>query len=298
MKWDGARCMCVWVSATQRVRLFSRHGTDLTSGFPEVAADLRAALAGRGDLILDGELVTPDRRGRPVFGRLQRRLGVAKPTSRLLREVSASWYAFDLLVEEGVDVRLLPYVERRRRLEQLPLTGRHLACPPSFDTDIDTVLAIAAEGDLEGVVCKRASSLYRAGRSTAWVKLPLRRRAELVVGGWLPASGSRGAAVGALLLGAHAPDGSLVYVGGVGTGFSANDRRRLATRLHQLHCESSPFASLPAEEQFARWVTPTLVGAVEYREFTSRRLRHPSWKGERSAEDGPLPIEVTLDSLS
>jgi bifunctional non-homologous end joining protein LigD len=280
IKFDGVRAMVQVSARTGLVRIFSRHGVALTASFPEVAADLLAALADHDDVLLDGELVTPDRHGRPVFARMQRRIGVGRPAAGLLREVPASFYAFDLLVD-GEDITHLPYRQRRVRLEQLPLEGRHLACPPSWtDTDIDTVLAIAADGNFEGAVAKRDDSSYRPGRSTAWVKCVLRKRAEVVVGGWLPASRSRGTAVGALLVGAYDADGNLTFLGAVGTGFTAAERRRLATRLSDLVCAACPFEGVPEDAAHARWVHPRLVGAVEYREFTTR-LRHPSWKGER-----------------
>ncbi|EHB48642.1 DNA polymerase LigD, ligase domain protein [Mycolicibacterium rhodesiae JS60] len=296
IKYDGARCIAVVSPTAGRVRLFSRRGTDLTASFPEVAVDLLAAAVGCDDLVLDGELVTPDREGRPVFARLHRRLGVGKPSARLLREVPASLYVFDLLVE-GEDVRALPYRERRTRLEGLPLKGRHLACPPAWlDADVDTVLAIAEAGGFEGIVAKRSDSRYRSGRSTAWRKLPLRKRIELVVGGWFPRTGSRGDAVGAVLVGAYDNAGAFVFVGTVGTGFTTAERRRLAERLRSLGCSESPFDRVPAEGEHALWVTPDVVGAVEYREFVAGRLRHPSWKGERCHEVSPS--EVALDSLT
>lgn len=54
------------------------------------------------------------------------------------------------------------------------------------------MLEVAAEHDIEGVIGKRIDSTYRAGRSQAWRKLPLRRATEAVVVGWLPGHAGRG----------------------------------------------------------------------------------------------------------
>ncbi len=113
---------------------------------------------------------------------------MSRPSARLLREVPASLYCFDALVD-GAGIRSLPYRERRLRLEQLPLKGPHLACPPSWsDIDVDTVLAIATQGSFEGIIAKRSDSRYKPGRSTVWIKHPLRLRADVVIGGWIQSS--------------------------------------------------------------------------------------------------------------
>ena len=67
-----------------------------------------------------------------------------------------------------------------------------------------TVLESVAELNLEGIVCKHLDSPYKPGiRSPRWIKTPLRRRSEFVIGGWLPALGPNRHGVGALLSGAH-----------------------------------------------------------------------------------------------
>ncbi len=58
--------------------------------------------------------------------------------------------------------------------------------------------------------------------------------------------------------------------------------------------QSSPFGDVPREDaRDARWVTPTLVGEVEFAEATSEgRLRAPAWKGWRPDKD---PKDVVLE---
>ncbi|MGW5575798.1 ATP-dependent DNA ligase [Nocardia thailandica] len=57
------------IDADDGVRLFSRNRRDITASYPELAAPLAAAAAGR-EMVLGGELVAPDPGGAPSFFRL------------------------------------------------------------------------------------------------------------------------------------------------------------------------------------------------------------------------------------
>ena len=117
--------------------------------------------------------------------------------------------------------------------------------------------------------------------------MPIRKRAIVAVIGW-----TRGSAepVGALLLGAHDSQGNLVYCGTVASGLGQANRRA----LHQLLCEHEMSRSPLADHRdhpmgSIRWVNPRLIGAIEYREYTGRRFRHPAWKGLVAA-----PLETAV----
>ncbi|MGW4113703.1 non-homologous end-joining DNA ligase [Actinosynnema sp. NPDC004786] len=280
-KWDGYRGIAYCQGG--RVRVLSRNQLDLTDRFPELRV-LSEVVGGR-TVVLDGEIVAlgPDRR--PSFQLLQRRtrhaLGV-----RALRVAPVAYYVFDVLVVDGRPVWNRPYLERRAVLTALQLPGEHaIQVPPSFpDTEPATILHVAEQHELEGIVSKRVTSRYEPGRrSPAWVKTPLRRTQEVVVGGWKPGQGRRSGTVGSLLLGAYDETG-LVYVGHVGTGFTDQALVDMRRRLARLRRSTSPFGT-PVPREFARdaqWVEPVLVGEVEFRHWTTdHRLRHPSWRGLR-----------------
>jgi bifunctional non-homologous end joining protein LigD len=210
-----------------------------------------------------------------------------RPCAELLRQVPTRFYTFDVLEFDGKDITRQPYAERRSALDELSdeVGGRTVQFPCNWtDTDPAVVLEAAAELNLEGIVCKHLDSPYTPGiRSRDWIKTPLRRRSEFVIGGWLPGVGPNRHTVGGLLLGAHCPDGLLQFCGLVGTGFTARHRRNLTEQLRPLRCKTSPFAgAVPAEiARYVWWVKPVLIGDVEYREFRGS-LRHPSWKGLRA----------------
>src|SRR5919199_5591073 len=106
VKWDGFRAIA---RASQgEVTLTSRNDNDLTGRFPEVAKELAKALK-TPDCVLDGEVCALDEEGRATFSAMQQ----GKSGTPLV------YYAFDLLEVEGEPLVDLPFVERRKRLDQL-----------------------------------------------------------------------------------------------------------------------------------------------------------------------------------
>ncbi|NKV32226.1 ATP-dependent DNA ligase [Rhodococcus hoagii] len=292
MKWDGQRA--VTDVRDGGVRLFSRNGNDITTAFPELTGPIAEAVDDHA-VVLDGEIVALDAKGRPSFGRLQRRMHVARPTTQLRNDFPVIYYAFDVLALDGESTIGRTYLERRRMLDDLRISGRQVQVPP-FWTGVDghRMLDLAREHHLEGVVAKRVDSTYRPGRrAPEWIKTPLRKNTEAVVVGWVDGSGAARHGVGSLLLGAYDDDGRLVYIGHVGTGFTTALRRSLREQLATLERPASPLAAPPPsrDAKDAHWVEPQLVGDVEYREYTGGSLRHPSWKGLR---DDKTPAEVDL----
>jgi bifunctional non-homologous end joining protein LigD len=286
-KWDGVRAIAYVEGG--RVRAFTRNDKDVTSTFPELR-ELGEFLGARS-AVLDGELVAFEEDGRPSFGRLQHRLHVTSSAAvaRRAREVPVTYMLFDLLYLDGHLLVGRPYDERRVQLESLQLAGRTFATTDSLrGVHGPDVVAAARESGLEGIVAKRRDSPYRPGRRSAdWRKVKNFRAQEVVVGGWTDGKGERQGSLGALLLGIPGPDG-LTFVGKVGTGFSEEDRRELLELLRQLEARDTPFSSrLSASERaLAHFVDPTVVGEVQYGEWTSDgRLRHPSWRGLRPDKD-------------
>jgi len=76
---------------------------------------------------------------------------------------------FDLLELEGQSTMRQPYVERRRRLESLELTGPHWQRSPTFE-DGEALLDVVSKKGLEGVVAKPLQSRYRPGER-GWIKV-------------------------------------------------------------------------------------------------------------------------------
>jgi bifunctional non-homologous end joining protein LigD len=279
-KWDGIRAIAFVQGG--RVRLQSRSGEDITARYPEIHAMGRAI--GSQEVILDGEIVALDERGRPSFEEIQQRMGLSSESEirRKMRDVPVTYMAFDLLWREGHSLMPEPYTRRREQLQALKLTG------PSWQTPLyekgggTAMLAASKKAGLEGIVGKRLDSPYEPGRrSGTWVKIKNREGQELVIGGWLEGEGKRRGYPGALLVGYYDGD-DFVYAGKVGTGFTDSMLAKLEKLLKPLERPTSPF-DRGSPPKAARFVEPQIVAEFEFVEWTrSGQLRAPSFKGLRT----------------
>ncbi|MET3950933.1 ATP-dependent DNA ligase [Arthrobacter sp. UYEF36] len=291
LKWDGVRALVL--GDAKKIRLISRNGNDMSAAYPELTD--RSCWPER-DFIADGEIIAVGPSGRPDFGLLQGRMKLTKAAD-VVKAQSATpvrLMLFDLLSENGTDLRRLPLHKRRDRLESFFTTS---GCPVELsqliDGDVRHILESAEELGLEGVMAKRVDGRYVGQRSRSWLKLKFERTQEVVVGGWRPGKGERGQSVGSLLLGI--PAGSrLRYVGRVGSGFSARELKELRQQLDAMPRKTSPFEEVPAADASdAHWVSAKLVGEVTYGEWTgSGKLRHPVWRGWRLDKN---PEDVVME---
>jgi bifunctional non-homologous end joining protein LigD len=280
-KWDGIRALGVWDGTT--LRLIGRRGTDITARYPEITA--QALGLPNETIVLDGELVALDASGRPSFPLLQNRMNLARAQdiAAEARRTPVTYYVFDVLENDGLDVATLPLRERRSLLDRAVADARPpLSAPPVFD-DLDSALATAREFGLEGVMVKDPAAAYRRGiRTESWLKVKLTQTQEAVIGAIRPGRGGRSGSIGSLLLGVPGPDG-LRYAGRVGTGFSDATLARLTQTLTPLRTDVNPFVGIPAADASdALWVRPELVAEVEFAEWTPGGiLRHARWRGLR-----------------
>ncbi len=292
LKWDGVRVVTYLSGET--VRATGRRGNDIADRYPELAA-LADLLPGH-QAVLDGEVVAFDRAGRPSFERLQRRMHIAHPPPRLIRDVPVRYIVFDLLYLDGHSTFDVPYRDRRELLEGLELGHGPIEAPsylPGADVaQTSELLDYTVEQDLEGLVAKRLDAPYRPGqRVSHWRKIKKFRTRDVVIGGWKPGKGRRAGGVGSLLLGVYDEPG-LCFVGHVGTGFTDRMLDDMAEMLRPLRRAASPYVNeVPREfAKDARWVEPRLVGEVAYSMWTQDgRLRTPSWRGLR---DDIKPADV------
>lgn len=290
-KWDGIRALAYVEGG--RVRLVSRSGEDITPRYPEVHAMGRAI--GSREVILDGEVVALDDKGRPSFEQIQQRMGLTSESQvrRTMKLVPVTYMVFDLLWQDGHALMPLPYTERRRMLADLKLAGDSWQTPPYGQGGGQAMLEASAQTGLEGIMAKKLSSPYEPGRRTgAWIKIKNRNRQELVIGGWLEGEGKRRGHAGALLVGYYLK-GEFVYAGKVGTGFTDAMLEKLQGLMKPLKQASSPFdAGKPPKA--AHFIQPKLVAELEFVEWTrSGQLRAPSFKGLRA--DKPASKVVRED---
>jgi bifunctional non-homologous end joining protein LigD len=279
-KWDGIRALGYVEGGV--VRLISRSGEVVTQRYPEVHAMGRAL--GSREVILDGEVVALDEKGRPSFEEIQQRMGLTSETEvrRKMKDIPITYMIFDILWQDGHSLLATPYAERRRLLKQLKLAGASWQTPPYEEGGGQAMLDASAKAGLEGVMAKKLDSPYEPGRrSGAWVKIKNHNRQELVIGGWLDGEGKRRGHPGALLVGYYDKD-KFVYAGKVGTGFTDAMLDKLQNALKPLAQDKNPFDT-GSPPRAAHFVKPKLVAEFEFVEWTrSGQLRAPSFKALRA----------------
>jgi len=273
-KYDGWRLLASSVGGRPRLRL--RGGGDATETFPEVASAL-GALRCEG-LILDGEVVVVDERGRPSFGLLQRRAGRRRATdaARASVEAPSTFFAFDILACEGRDLRSLPIEARKAILALVVPDAGAVRLSAFVEGRGEELFREAVRLGFEGVVAKRLGEPYRGGRSSAWRKVKREPTGDFLVVGFTAPRGSRGG-FGALEL-ASLESGRLVHVGRVGAGFTQEDLEATRPRLEGLRRATAPCEGAPTKTKGRgpTWVEPVLVCEVRYHERTEAgALRKP-----------------------
>jgi bifunctional non-homologous end joining protein LigD len=273
-KLDGIRCVAI--RSGTKVRMLSRNDLSLNQRYPELAAALEANASSR--FTVDGEVVAFDG-AQTSFARL---------TQRGERRVSVFLYVFDLLWLDGYDVRGLPLRERKRLLRDAMTFSDPVRLTQYRNEHGVEMFEEACRKGWEGVIAKRADSVYSERRSRDWLKFKCEAGQELVIGGYTEPKGSR-VEFGALLLG-HFRDGKLVYAGKVGTGFDRALLESLGAKLRSLAVETSPFEDPGSvRERGVTWVKPALVAQIGFTEWTrDGRLRHPRFLGlrdDKSAAD-------------
>jgi bifunctional non-homologous end joining protein LigD len=282
IKYDGYRLLCI--VRNSQARMISRSGQDWTARFKEIA--VRAASL--GECILDGEIVVLGPGGTSDFQSLQNLFkgqGTGEPV----------YYVFDLPYCSGFDLTRVPLFKRKEILQEL--LAQETGSIRYSDHIIGRggeVFRNACRLGLEGIISKRADSLYRSGRSASWLKIKCSKRQEFVIGGFTEPGGAR-SGFGALLVGYY-EEGILCYAGRVGTGFTERMLKNLSGRLTGLETETPPFADPPRgrDAKGVHWVTPDLVAEVEFAEWTREGvLRHPAFKGLREDKN---PREVTRET--
>jgi ATP-dependent DNA ligase len=310
-KWDGFRSIIF--RDGDEVEIGSRNERPMTRYFPELVEAARRELPER--CVVDGEIVLATATGLD-FEALQLRLHPAASRVALLAErTPASFIAFDLLALGDDDLTGQPFERRRARLEYALRDARppvHIT-PATADRDLALRWFDQFEGaGLDGVVAKPLDGTYQPDKRVMY-KIKHERTVDCVVAGYRPHK-SGPEAIGSLLLGLHADDGSLASVGVVGA-FPMSERLNLFVELQPLVTtfDEHPWnwAKLAEATDTTRWsggsrwnagkdlsfvpLRPHRVIEVRYDHMEGRRFRHTAqfvrWRPDRT------PASCTFDQL-
>src|SRR5881394_245978 len=235
-KWDGIRVQLV--HAGGETRLFSRAGDDVSMSFPDIAESFRTCGVLDGELLVRGtDQGVADMHGGAAasFNALQQRLGRKNVSQKMLGAYPAFVRLYDVLFDGNEDIRALPWIERRKRLESV---ARYLD-PERFDVSqlieaesfekLENLRLNARDIAIEGIMLKRRDSPYVAGRRTGlwykWKRDPL--TADCVLMYAQRGSGKRSSYYSDYTFGCWTEEGELLPVGKAYFGFTDDELKWL-----------------------------------------------------------------------
>lgn len=274
VKLDGIRILATGENG--KVKMITRGGNDVASQFPSLAYQL-------GNIpfkswVIDGELTRVGADGKPSFTDLMGRF-LERKSSRWIEEGSPIEICiFDLLYLDGYSLVDVPLVDRQAILRELNFRSPDVRLIDSFPSLGKAVFEHAVKLGFEGVMAKRLDSKYKYGQRVGhWLKVKAMQSGEFLVGGWSKGDGARSATFGSLLLGQRQADGTLLYVGSVGSGFNDELLNALAPVVKSLKREGNPFSNpiddRPKDYEFC---DPLFWVEVKYQEIGSGgHLRFP-----------------------
>ncbi len=279
VKWDGYRALALCNQS--EVSLKSRNNKPFDEKFYSI---FDAVKAWDIQAVVDGEIVVLNDQGQSNFGSLQ--------NWRSEADGELIYYVFDLLWMNGKDLTRLPLTQRKELLKELVPASGNIRLSENFDTTATEFFAIADQMGLEGIIAKKASSMYLPGaRSAEWLKIKTGKRQEVVIGGYTRNEDTT-KPFSSLLVGVYEKD-KLVYTGKIGTGFSNKLQLEMLEKFKPLIVQTTPFETEPdinkpsrfrpnPPKAVATWLSPELVCEVSYAEMTSDGvMRHPSFEGMR-----------------
>lgn len=242
-KFDGMRCQAH--IAGNKVALFSRDLNDVTTSFPEIVDFFSSKKL--PDLVLDGEIcVFKDDTILP-FQLLQKRMGVKKPTQKLLDEFPVLFISYDILYKDREPLFDLKLTKRRSLLEEistafrLPITSQMKI---TNKDDVEKLFQRALDHGNEGLMLKRKDSVYEYGqRRKSWLKVKKPSGSLDTVMLYAHAgSGKRGGTYSDFTLGISVKDDEryeeeFIPIGKAYGGYSNEDLKRMNALIKEITLE-------------------------------------------------------------
>ncbi len=287
-KLDGTRVHII--KKGKSVKLINRRGKDISYRYPElqhVWKNIKAKTA-----ILDAELVVLNQQQKPDFNLLQQREQQDKKINiaLLAKQIPAVLFVFDVLMLNDKITASKTLLERKSILDSVIKQDKNIVvCPYTFD-GIKLWKAVK-KLKLEGVMAKRIDSVYECCRSKSWLKIKNIKTIDAIVIGYTikqrqNASKSK-RCISALLLALYEKPKTkkqekikqrkLVYIGRVGTGFSAEQLETIKAILDKHKSKQMP--ALKNKQMLNKiksntvivWLKPEVIAEIKYLEFTKQK---------------------------
>lgn len=267
IKWDGYRAIA---DLRDGLSLYSRNGLNFEGKFPQVAEALSHF---ENKFVLDGEIVSIDKDGKPSFQQLQH----SDPAT----DQHLQYQVFDILYLGKKDLTKLTLLERKKILQkELPESN----VVRFSDHVIGEGIALFEEmksQSLEGMMAKRSSSIYSLGKRTGdWLKIRNHQIEEAIIVGYTEPQGGR-KFFGSLIL-ARYREGKMYWAGQVGTGFTDKLLKEFYNLMQEIKTTKNPFPAGEYTNKGATWIRQEMVANIKYSEITTDgKFRHPVFLGLR-----------------
>jgi bifunctional non-homologous end joining protein LigD len=287
IKWDGYRAVAYCDG--KNVELISRNLIPFTEKYYPVTDAFKQL---KLNAVFDGEIVAVDEKGLAVFQSLQNWQNTP---------VHLQYFIFDILWLDGYDLTQIPLVERKRVLKELlPEDDEVIKYSDHVVGDGKDFFQVAVSKGLEGIMAKRANSIYQIDKRTEnWVKIKVNLRQEVIIAGFTQPRNTR-KFFGSLLLGLYDGD-ELVYVGHTGSGFNTKSLEQIYKKLQPIITDECPFEKCPKGNMPVTWVKPRLVCEIKFAEWTKDRIaRQPIFMGlrvDKKAKDVTFEKTVNINMI-
>lgn len=280
IKWDGYRAIAEVENGA--VNLYSRNFLSFNQRYPTIVEELKKI---SDTVILDGEIVALDKKGKSDFQALQ--------YFNNKSDKALVYYIFDLLYYNGYDLMKLPLRLRKNILKKIFHKSQScLKYSDHLETEGKEFFNVVKKQGIEGIVAKDGNSPYLAGtRSPKWLKIKKSNTIEAIIVGYTKKEQQK--LISSLLLAAYNDKDELQFIGHVGTGFNEKKLINLQKIFNYLAQPKPPLRTIPKLNASTIWLKPVLVCTVSYREITREKiLRQPVFLYLR---DDMKPTEVRLE---
>lgn len=160
LKLDGIRLLLS--KFDNKVRLYTRHQTEVTSLFPEIYEGLNIP----DGTVLDGELIVPDEKGKPDFEAVMQRFQSKSIQCRI------QYCIFDVIYFNNKNITSLPLLERKQILAEMDFDTTNVVPVQWIIGNGLSYFNAVKDMNLEGIVLKKKDSKYEINkRSDRWLKV-------------------------------------------------------------------------------------------------------------------------------
>ena len=308
-KYDGFRLQVHYKNG--EVRLFSRNLEDVTFMYPDIVEGVKKEIVVK-EAIFEGEAIGFDPHSGsflPFQETVQRKRKYN--IEKMAKELPLKLFAFELLLVEGQSFLNKPFIQRRRKLEQLfKLTGdifkdTVLLAPEIITSDpgkIELYFEDAVSKGLEGIMAKKKNGVYKPGvREWNWIKYKrsysskLEDTIDCLVMGYDYGKGKRADfGIGAFLVGVYDKQkDKYVTVAKIGTGLTDEEWKELKKRCDSFKAKSKPaLYEVDKNMEVDVWVKPAIVVEILADEIT----RSPVHTAGRKLKPSKTGVAFEVDT--